>query len=240
MMKVVGDYGHWVVGDEAESTRDALLLTDSSLDPLLDRLEVLLKRRTARPLDRQLLRSVISEVLLVYRGSRYWSDEVKRRSLHEIAEPLAKVISLLKHGPNGADVAIALGAPTMMGLSPDQEALAGALKRQEILLHDLETLARAVPKPPPPRERKRPIETESLRALVDRLASYWEQATGHTFTQSWLSKSAQAQQSFRNPATTDAAAFVYDVVAYIDPARLSALPNVTKEIVTQRRAAASR
>jgi hypothetical protein len=214
------------------STRTEALLAGADFEPLLDSLEKHVAAAATRsfgPVDRQVLRSIIVEAAMMYEGTRYFADEASRCTLHELAEPLARVIQLLEHDANRDDVFVALGAPAALALSPDQRAVEEAVARYEILLRDLDKIARAVPQPPAKPGPGKPSRTMDLHALVERLADYWERATGQRFTQHWL----------KGAPLTPATEFVHAVVRFIDAERLGALPKVTERIVTKRRAASS-
>jgi hypothetical protein len=184
--------------------------------------------------DRELLSTVIFEACMVYDGTQQWADEVSRITFHALGEPITQVIKLLKLDANYYSALVALGAPANTALSPDQTAVSRAVERYETLLRDLDDIARAVPPPPAKRPRGKPSKTKDLRVLVECLAKFWESATGQPFTQAWHKES-----SGQRKPTTNSAAFVEDVVKFVDLKRLGELPKVTERIVAERRAATS-
>jgi hypothetical protein len=181
--------------------------------------------------DRVQLAAIINEALSA-RGSQNWADTVSKSTLHEIARPLADVIKLLDT-PRNWDIAI-------NALADDHTW--GAFEQAELqyidLLRDLRKISCAVP-PRPKRGTGRPPKTKDLYALVDRLATYWEKETGQQFKQSWHKERTGESKGQRRP-TTNAAAFIYDVVQLVDPLHGGALPKVTERIVAERRATTSR
>ena len=158
-----------------------------------------------------------------------------KNTFHALGEPIAQVIELLKLDANYYNALVAFGAPATTALSPDQTAVSRAVERYETLLRDLDDIARAVPPPPAKRRRGKPSKTKDLRVLVECLADFWERATGQPFTQAWYKES-----SGQRKPTTYSAAFVEDVVKFVDLKRLGELPKVTEKIVAERRAATSR
>jgi len=180
------------------------------------------------PIDREALWSIILMAQMVYDGTRIGADATARSTFHELAEPLCRVIEILKDEANCDSAYVALGAPVSLALSPDQLALGRAIERYETLMRDLDDLARAVP-PPPKRGKGRPSKTRDLRALAECLVDHWEAWTGHLPTQNW----------HQGEPIANAAQFVYCAVEYIDPERLGELPKVMEKIVAERRAATS-
>jgi hypothetical protein len=215
----------------AGPTRTEALLASADFEPLLDRLEKFVAdeaRKTFRPPDREVLRSIISMHAMAYEGSRFMTDEVSQRTLHQLAAPLARVIELLQFEANLSDVLVALGAPVMLAISPDQRSVEQAVARYVALLRDLDKIARAVPSPPT-RGRGRPPR-KNLREMVERLADYWLSATGKQFSQHW----------HKGEPVNRATQFVHAVVNFIDSESLVALPKVTEKVVTKRRVAAGK
>ncbi len=164
------------------------------------------------------LRSTVAEAILWYDAERYTAFDVSRRNLHEIGEPLTRVIELLKNTYNQPDIFFALAG------NRDRHSinLELALERYEALLRDLDKIALAVPSPCR-RERRRPPKI-ALRLLVGHLANYWVCATGKRFTQDWEN----------GEPLTSATEFVRAVVRFVDPKSLPALPNVTEWVVRER------
>jgi hypothetical protein len=222
-------------------------LSRINFDSLLDGLEKHILKEAAKgvkkhvatdaakifgPKDRELLSTVVFEACREYDGTQYWADDISRITFHALGEPITQVIKLLKLDANYYSALVALGAPAR---NPDQSAVNRAGERYETLLRDLDDIARAVPPPPAKRRRGKPSKTKDLRVLVECLADFWESATGRPFTQAWHKES-----SGQRKPTTYSAAFVEDVVKYVDLKRLGELPKVTEKIVAERRAATSR
>jgi hypothetical protein len=220
-------------------TRTEALLASAEYKPLLKRLREIIEKAKGSPflpIDKTVLEGTVVRVVAVYDGTQYLADLASRSTFHDIREPLARVVEILKHEANRDDVVVALGAPVMLALSPDQPAVDRAVARYENLLDCLDAIDRAVP-PPPAKHPRGPQPAKDLRALVERLAEYWERATGRPFRQDWhRSKGAPPQPE------TAATEFVYEVVKFIDASRLRKLPKITESIVTElkkRRAATS-
>jgi hypothetical protein len=195
---------------------------------LLQRLERIVDSAATKsfgPLNRKVLELFVSEAIMVYEGTKFLNESASHSTLHELTEPLARVIKILEHEANYDSVFVALGAPAMLALSPDQEAVKGAIMRYEYLLNDLHSIARAVPRRPAKRRRGKPPKANDLYALVDTLATYWQRATGKPFTQYWHNGSPAAA----------AAQFVHAVVSFIAPERVRSLRKVTERIVADRR-----
>ena len=164
-------------------------------------------------ITREQLVASIDDAVLAYDGASFWSDDSRRflDTRHDIAEPLHRVITLLSSEGNRYQLC------KDAGIEPE---------RYHELLVDLDRLQRAVPPPPPPTARGRPSRTKDLRALVGALADYWETATGKRFTQDW----------HRGEPISKAAQFVHAIVSYVDAQATPKLPNVTEDIVADRKA----
>lgn len=209
------------------NTRTEALLVSAELEPLLDRLVGYLGTGTEKAdflIDREMLSSVVCMASLVYDGVRYLADAASKSTFHEFREPLARVIDILKCDANQDDIFIALGAPAMLAMSPDQTAMSRAVERYEAVLRALDDIARAVP-PPLKHDRGRPPMTRDLRAMVELLVGRWEAWTGNPVKQIGHKKEAPS---------TPAKKFVYDVVEFIDPARLGELPGVLEKVTDHR------
>jgi hypothetical protein len=199
------------------------------LEALIDRLEGHLKKGGAETFDRARLKMIVTEFVISYRTGRHIAES-PASFLHQLAEPLKRVIEILAAEPNTDDVLIALGAPPI-GLEPDvaavREATREAARRYNDLFDSLLAINRALPSPPEKNPPHRPAKTDDLYALVAGLAYYWESFTGECFTQNWHREGGELQ------AATNAAAFVYEVVRYVDP---DALPSLRKgaEAVVRR------
>jgi hypothetical protein len=214
---------------------------DKRLDRFLDQIRKhFAATKAAKSFDRKRLAAIITEALDA-RGPQHWADTISRCNLHKIAKPLGKVIKLLDR-PQNWDIAI-------KALNDDGTWGGGFLqaeKRYSVLLRDLRKISSDVP-PVPKRKRRRPIKTKDLYALVDRIATYWEEETGKPFSQSWHRDKSEESTWQLNPITklperkwplipiNDAARFVYDVVKLVNPLHLYLLPKVTEKIVAERR-----
>jgi hypothetical protein len=175
--------------------------------------------------DRERLTAVIWRASLPYLSNRRWPPRAD--TLHEMAEPLEHVLSLLENDTNFSRLCIAL--------ANDDDKLAREGDRIMELIRYLKRIQRVVPPPPAKRPKGRPLKSSDLYALVDSLASYWEETTGQPFAQSW-----HTNPDGRREPIANAARFVYAVVEFIDDTRLRALPKVTAKIVSERRAPSSR
>jgi hypothetical protein len=178
---------------------------------------------------RMAMQAFVSLAIAQYHSTEFMDEKAYPSDLHEIARPLARVIELLSHKGNYAAVFVALGAPSNFPVKPNTRELVVAGEAYEGLLHNLKSIAGAVPPPPPVRSKGRRPNQRNLYAAVRVLVECWEAMTKKPFKQDW----------HKAQPTTAAAAFVFDVVTLIDAARLGELPKVTARIVNERRAAAS-
>jgi hypothetical protein len=216
-------------------SRIAAIMASANFVPLIDRLRhyVAAERGEADFLvdpEGLVLSDIVLRAGMVYEGVQLSDDAASKSTFHELAAPpLASVMEWLRDDANYSDVLVALGAPAMLALSPDQAAVSRAGERHEALLHALDDIARAVPPPPAKRDRGRPSNPKDLRFMVGWLADRWEAHTGHPPTQSW-------REGKPVPGEARFAWFVYDVVEFIDPERLGELLKVTAKIVTDWRA----
>jgi hypothetical protein len=221
-------------GEEAAIARVETLMLDASLGPLIDKLEGYLKKGGAKPVDRSLLKMVVGGGFVVYRAGRYAAEKPidALQQLARFREPLRRMIEILSGGHDIGDVLIALGAPATLTLSPDEQALKLAQRRYEDFFESLDAIYHALPPPvkePPHRRAK----TGDLRRLVDRLADYWKRETGADFKQGRGKKGEALRKE--NLATTDACAFVWEIVAYVDRDALPSLPKAVEATVHRLR-----
>jgi hypothetical protein len=206
---------------------------------LLTKLEALVERETGRTGEaRAALASGIRQAVFIYNGTKFAVELASQSTFHEIAEPLARVIALLEAEANRDAILTALGAPEWLAMggrfSVDGTGAAGppiatedeqhAEARYRALLDGLHAIARAVPAPPTKRKRGKPPTAKDFVALVDRLATCWERATGKRFTQDW----------HKGEPVSAAARFVHAVVKLVDPARLRSLPKAAAQVVAER------
>jgi hypothetical protein len=247
------------VSTDSELTReetDALhrefgVQATANLVRLLDKLPPYVERAAGKrftDLDRRLLKETIIEAKQIYRGIRYLLDQRHSRpTLRELSTPLARVIGILKNEVNYESVLIALGAPVILGRSPDQQAVQQAKARYETVLCALDDIAGAVPLfPPKPGKGNRP-KTMDLRGAVEVLAAYWAHATRKPFKQDWAPSKAKIPYTGKEPKKMKAkrnclvppknksrgTRFICDVVVeFIDPKRLDELPGVIEAVVT--------
>lgn len=166
------------------------------------------------------LRDEIKFVACWYYVEKFLPEELKRINLHEVGEPLARVIDILKNDANDGLIFDALAR------SPERHTIDQAVERRNSLLRDLEKIRTAASKAASPSKRAphRPARID-LRLLVGDLANYWLLTTGAEFTQDWQKG---------NPLTLSAQ-FVYAIVEFIDPKSRPALPGVTEWVVAERR-----
>jgi hypothetical protein len=183
--------------------------------------------KLADDIMRGTMQAFISLAIAQYHSAEFMDEKAYPSDLHEIPRPLARVIELLSHKGNYAAVLVALGAPSSFPVNPNTRELVFAGEAYKGLLHNLKSIAAAVPQPA--RSRGRRPNPRNLYASVHVLVECWEALTKKPFKQDW----------HRARPTTAAAAFVFNVVKLIDAARLGELPKITERIVSERRGAAS-
>jgi hypothetical protein len=171
----------------------------------------------------------INGTVLAYHGTRFMAEVAREFTLHNIEAPLAEVIEKLEHEANIDAVLIALGAPAMLMLSPNQEPVHRAIAEYEATLNSLRKIAANLPATPAKRGKGQP-RARDLYDLVYRLADIWKAFTGKDFTQYW----------HQGKPVSKAARFVYAVVEVVDRSRLEELPTVTKNVVADLRKATPR
>jgi hypothetical protein len=201
-------------------------------EEILDSLVGLLgKPAAAEPFSPEGLRlkRIISDAGRAYHGVQHAEHAASASTLHELGEPLPRVIMLLKDEDNREQLLIALGAPRpiapMTWDERDRPAVDRAAARLRATLDALNEVSGAVP-PPPTKPPHRPSKTKDLRAAVNVLAEGFERMTGEIFTEAWhkgepLSRGAQ---------------FIYYAMKLIDPTRLRQLRMVTADFVRERNA----
>jgi hypothetical protein len=213
-------------------SRITALMANGNFESLLDRLQHYLAAEREQAdflVDREVLSSIVFGAALVYEGVQLSDDAASKSTFHELAALLPRVMELLTDDANYGEVLVALGAPVMLAVSPDQAAVKRAVEWHETIMRGLDDIARTAPAPPAKRGRGRPSNPKDLRFMVGGLADRWEAHTGHLPTQSW-------REGKPVPGEARFAWFVYDVVAFIDPERLGELPKVTAKIVADWRA----
>jgi hypothetical protein len=183
---------------------------------LLDRLRALLIEgsKDCAP-DLSNLEISVRGAILSYLADRFAAEHVARSDLHEAAEPLARVLNMLRNDANMPAIFSAIAG--------DDPGL--AIARYETLIGDLEKIAdRAKTSAPQKAAAKRPADV-CLRLLVGDLANVWRCATGQDFTQNWHGC---------EPVSLGAR-FLHAVVAFADPEKLPALREAQRWIIGARR-----
>lgn len=171
---------------------------------LLDRLRALLieSSKDFAP-DLSNLDISVRGAILSYLADRYAAEHMARSNLHEAAEPLSRVLAILRNDAN---------APAIFSAIGDDPGL--AIARYETLIGDLEKIAaRAKSTAPRQAAAKRPADV-CLRLLVGDLANIWLSATGEEFSANW----------HKGEPVSAGARFVHAVVAFADPESFAALP----------------
>jgi hypothetical protein len=205
------------------------LMNSAELEPLLDRLATYVGDEAEKAhflVDREALGDIVLMAALAYEGMRFSADKASNSILHELKAPIDRIRQLLICDDNYGEVLVALGAPVMLAMGPDREAVDRATERHDTLLNTLDDIARALPPLPPKREAGRPSKTHDLRYMVGTLAERWEAWTRLRFKQYWRN----------GKPGNNATKFVFDIVEFIAPERLKELPEVTEKIVHLRRA----
>jgi hypothetical protein len=144
----------------------------------------------------------------------------RKVTIHDIAEPLAKIIEVLENDVDSYAAFAALSEPPYRMASPAAE--------REMLLQLLRKLRDNLPSAPAKRSRGKPPAGDDLYRLVERLADIWERYTGKEFTRLW----------HEGEPLSEAMRFTCAVVKVIDKDRLDELPTVTKNVCRKRRQAA--
>lgn len=192
----------------------------------------IVERAAKTALDAQKRWGLVERILsaaLAYDGTECLAETTRQVTLREIAGPLAQVIEKLEHEANIDAVLISLGAPLMLMISPDQEAVHQAIAEHQAVLRSLHKIADNLPPAPEERGPGQP-RARDLYELVGRLAEIWTTFTGKDFKREWQN----------GEPVTDAMVFVYAVVKIVDESRLQSLPTVTKNIVAELRKATPR
>jgi hypothetical protein len=204
---------------------------------LLRTLEEIVKAKTGLPVTesaRSELKRRVSHAAMVYAGTKVAVEAWARSPLQELAEPLARVIALLKEEEKRDEIIAALGYRTgRFSIDPSGTPIdpipivtrwsgdpteRKVAKRHRRLLAYLRAIARATAK------RKKKGATDPFHDLVDRLATAWERASGEPFRQHW----------HKGAAINSATQFVRGVVEVVAPERLRSLPKMTERIVHER------
>jgi hypothetical protein len=153
--------------------------------------------------------------ILSYLVDRFAADHAARSNLHEAAEPLARVLNVLRSDANMPAIFSAIAGDDLILAS----------QRYETLIGDLEKIAaRASSTAPRKAAAKRPADV-CLRLLVGDLANIWLCATGQDFTQNWHGC---------EPVSLGAQ-FLHAVVDFADPAKLPALREAHRWVIGARR-----
>jgi len=133
--------------------------------------------------------------------------EESPNNLHQLAKPLQRVIEILLEDGSLSGVLDALTPPPVNLERMDEQDLVAPWHKYVDLLNCLLAINRALPGKNP---AHRLAKTGDLYELIDELADYWESATGAHFTPKWHRTGGKLQ------AATNAAAFVFEVVRYVD------------------------
>ncbi len=177
-------------------------------------------RKSGTELDeegREVLRSGVRCAVSWYGALQFTADDVSEITLHDLKKSLPTVIEILKRPANEDAISFALGAH-----KPGYCDFELGVERRKALIDDLEKIAAIRP---PSRRRGAPGNPD-LHHLVHSLANYWLVITGRRFTQMWTDDGTPV---------TDAAEFVYKVVAFVDRDNLKALPQMMKRVISERR-----
>jgi hypothetical protein len=216
-----------------------VVIASPDFEARLDRLARILTDVGVCTVDRGALKNQLFVAGILYGTLLHFS--AMKVTVDELRDPLAQAIEILKRGDNRAELLAALGAPictpTEWGRAAHDAAAGAAAERFDFLVDGLQKLTQRLSAPPSKRRRGRPAgkppATQNLEAVVDLLAQYWEQTTGTTFTQDWVTNETGKEKRKRTP-TSPGATFVYEIFGFIDSGRLSKLPAVTRSIVEQR------
>jgi hypothetical protein len=186
------------------------------LEPLLQRLEVIIERETHKelcPEKRRVIEDMIGTLADTYRidfAAELTKVETFSDRLAELTAPLPRQIEMLEDEQVRAWAIHGLG-----GLRLDE-------RQYEDLLLGLRKLARRAPPPRPSTKRRgRPPKFDSLETVVLWLVRLWRKMTGKRATRNWHG---------REPAN-HAMMFVHAVVGFIDAKRLDDLPAVTRKVL---------
>jgi hypothetical protein len=181
-------------------------------------------KKSLNPSQREGLAGRIKGAVLAYHGIQFMAEQAGESTLHEIAAPIDEAIEILEHPANSDEVLTALGAHPMLMVSPDRESVDRAIDEYQTVLRGLHKIRDKLPPPPSPKKPGRP-KAHDLHGLVERLADVWKTFTGQEFTQLW----------HKGEPVSASAQFVYEVIKVVDPKRLMSVPDVTEQIVKDRR-----
>jgi hypothetical protein len=201
-------------------------LAGADFEALLAKLATLVAAATGKSfteVDQRVLRDNVLGAVMIYRGIKLGIEDSHHYTLDQIAPLATSAIELLKNEANRAPALVALGSPELLVMDPEMWKL-NAERRLGLLVGLLDRLARNVLLPPP-KAAHRPVKTKDLRALVENLVDFWERETRQRFTQQW----------HKGSPLTLSTRFVHDVLEFIDRERIRELPEVTKNVVAERR-----
>jgi hypothetical protein len=189
------------------------------LKPHLDSLEKYVAKDGAKGFTRDVLFEILTTAASIYVGRRH--ADGRRAHLGDLqrAAPPLSFLELLRHERGFVICALAEG--------PGPQQMQRGAEKYEALVSAVEKIASVMPDPPPARGPGKKPNPKNLYALVAYLASQWERVTDRRFSQSWHTDN----RGRRVPLATGGAAFVYDVVKLIDPARLGEVPKITEGLV---------
>jgi hypothetical protein len=165
--------------------------------------------------DRKRLELAIDDANERYTTREYWDYENARypSTLHELREPLLRIVELLDTDGNRHTIFQALGGGER------------SVDRHEELLRDLFRILTILPSSPPARGKRGKPPRQNFHELVTELIAIWEAETNTEFAPYFV------EAKPRNRATF----FVYKIVEYIDAKRVGSVRKVAEKVVKQRR-----
>lgn len=192
--------------------------------PLLQKLKDIIKAETKKSVERQELEECIFNSFDSFEAPQKFLNQLSRMTVHELSEPLKRVIEILEQEANREWIVGVLGGREtgVRSLRINRRTIA----RYERLLGDLHKIARWKPPRPAKPRPGRPSKSDALYGPVKLLAHYWERLTGKSFKQYW----------HKGAPANNATLFIQTVIDFIAPQLLRSLPKMTELIVTERRA----
>jgi hypothetical protein len=191
---------------------------------LLGTLNTIVHDQTHHDVDDQWPHAVVHGATMLYDGCVFWS---RFPGLHDLAEPLSRVIDILRKDELREGVLILLGAKRQLVVAEDHpedtEDIGPIVAQYQRLLSDLEQMKATLPKVPTPPKRGKgnPREAMDLFHVVYWMAKQWEEVIGKkTFKVMWQG----------SEPVTPATRFVHEIVKFIAPARVSELQTVTRKV----------
>jgi hypothetical protein len=200
-------------------------LKNPAFQALIDRL-VRIISRSRGPKVSAWREKLIASVLVAKRIYIAANERRERDiSLQAALAPLAQVLEVLKHQPNHEDILIALGAPADTPRKDAEAVYSAAVVRAEMqrqaIVDGLEKIASA--SSVSASKIGRPSK-QDFDEFVDHLAQEWWRLTRTSFKHYWY------QRVPKSPGCQ----FVYEILGYIDEARLSDLRGATERVAKDR------